>query len=300
MEQIILPQVSEKTIAKNSAEFTIAPLFPGYGHTVGNGLRRVLLSSLPGASVTSVRLVGAEHEFTTVPGVKEDVVELILNLKTLRVEMHETEEPVTVFLHCKGPAEVKAKDFEKNSKVSISNPELHIATVAAKSSLDLEVTVEYGRGYVPIEKRESKSSMLGVIAVDSLYSPVQAVSIEVENTRVGKMTNYDQLLLSITTDGSITPADSLKQASAILVDQFALLAEFDQRPVTAPVTPVGEIAEASDDELIAAGLPVRIARVLSDRGIGTIAQLRQATDDDLKSTSGLGPKALQEIARIRK
>lgn len=299
MEQIILPQVTEEAKGANSAEFTIAPLFPGYGHTVGNGLRRVLLSSLPGAGVTAVRLEGAEHEFTAVAGVKEDVVELILNLKTLRVQMHETEEPVTLSLHVKGPAEVKAKDFEKNSKVTISNPDLHIATVAAKSSIDLEVTVEYGRGYVPVEKRENKSNTLGVIALDSLYSPVQAVSIEVQNTRVGKMTNYDELKVLISTDGSITPAESLKQASAILVDQFALLASFDQQTAAPAPDASSELVEASSDELVQAGLPVRIAKVLGDNGISTVQQLKDVEDDELKTLSGLGPKALQEIARIR-
>lgn len=299
MEQIILPSVTEKKIDTHTSRFTISPLFPGYGHTVGNGLRRVLLSSLPGAAVTSVKIDGADHEFTTVPGVKEDVVELLLNIKSLRVQMHDTNEPVTLLLRAKGPGTVTAKDFEANSKVNIANPDLYLATLSGKSTLSLEVTVEYGRGYDPVEKREVRSNTLGVISVDSLYTPVQGVSIEVENTRVGKMTNYDELSLTVATDGSISPAEALRASSAIMVDQFSLLASFGEVKAEEMQGKSEEDHTQSADELISAGLPVRVAKILQDNGVSNLNQLKAVSDDDLRSFSGLGPKAISEIEKIR-
>ncbi len=301
MEQIILPHVTTEQQSADTTLFRITPLFPGYGHTLGNALRRVLLSSLPGSAVSSVTIEGANHEFSSIPGVKEDAVEIILNLKNLSVEMLDTAEPVTLTLSSKGPGTVTAKDFKPNSKVRIANPNLHIATLSAKSTLNLDVIVEYGRGYDPVEKREAKSLSLGTIAIDSLFTPVRSVSIEVENTRVGKMTNYDELHLTIQTDGTITPDDAFKAASAILVDQFGLLAHFDDVPVQTSTD-----AETAADpinnevtELVSAGIPARVAKILGENGFGSLTALKAASDDDLKAVSGLGPKALTEINKIR-
>lgn len=299
MESISLPQVVSTSSGVNTAVFRISPLFPGYGHTIGNSLRRVLLSSLPGAAVTSVKIDGVNHEFSTVGGVSEDAVELILNLKNVRVQMHETLEPITMLLSAKGPGKVLAQDFKPNASITIANPELHIATLGAKSSLNLEVTIEYGRGYDPVEKRESKSLPLGTIAIDSLFTPVQAVSLEVENTRVGKMTNYDELRLSITTDGTISPDAALKEASAILVDQFALLAHFDERHTVGNAEVTDNQTDDVSTELVEAGIPPRVSRILADNGISTLASLKSATDTQLAAVSGLGPKALTEINKVR-
>ncbi len=300
MEHIILPSVSETKGKANTSVFKVSPLFPGYGHTVGNSLRRALLSSLPGAAVTNVRIEGGDHEFSTVAGVKEDIVEIILNLKSLRLEMHETEEPVTLMLQAKGPKNVTAKDFKANSKITIANPEMHIATLSGKANLNLEATIEYGRGYDPVEKRETKSRELGVIAIDSLFNPVQSVSIEVENTRVGKMTNYDELHLTITTDGTISPNEAFKAAAGILVDQFHLLATHDAvREVTTESESTEGTEAAPETELVTAGLSLKIARILAENGYGTLEALRGADADALKQVSGLGPKALTEIEKIR-
>lgn len=299
MEQINLPNMTEESKGDNVSLFRISPLFPGYGHTVGNSLRRVLLSSLPGPSVTSVKIDGADHEFSAIPGIKEDAVEIILNLKNLRVALLDTSEPVVLSLSSKGPGVVTAKDFKANSKVEIANPDLHIATLSAKASFNMEVTVEYGRGYDPVEKREAKSLPLGTIAIDSLFTPVRGVTIEVENTRVGKMTNYDELQLIVTTDGTITPADAVKSAAAILVDQFNLIAHLGNVSHTSSDEIPEAITDTTSSDLIEAGIPVRVVAILNTNGIDSLSALKSATEEELKSISGLGPKALSELAKAR-
>ena len=308
MEQIILPNVKEKVIDDRTSIFTVSPLFPGYGHTVGNALRRVLLSSLPGAAVTAVRIEGASHEFSVVKGVKEDLVEVILNLKSLRLVMHETNQPLTLKMDVKGPKEVTAADFKANSQVTIANPDLHIASIDKAGSLSMEVVVDYGRGYDPVERRQSTDQPLGTIAVDSLFSPVIAVSVEVENTRVGKMTNYDKLDLSVTTDGSISTKKAFQEAAAILVDQFQLLANYSEGKNMSQVSEANDNekpAETNDQEkqnvseLEIAGLSSKISGILIDNGIHNIEELKNVPDEELKEIPGLGPKALSEINKIR-
>jgi len=223
----ILPEtnlVQIKTMEKlgNNGLFVIEPLSPGYGVTLGNSLRRVLLSSLEGAAITSVKIDGATHEFATLPGVREDVVEIILNLKSLRFRMH-TDEPVTMKLSVKGPKEVKAGDFDKNSSCEVVDGEAFIASVGKTGKLSLEVVVERGRGYVPVERRRDEKMPLGTIAVDSVFTPVKKIHYEVENTRVGGMTNFDKLTLEIATDGSIDPEQALEKASGILVEHLSLM-----------------------------------------------------------------------------
>lgn len=204
---------------KNTSTFVIEPLLPGYGMTIGNALRRVLLSSLTGAAITSVKIEGVAHEFSTIKGVKEDVVELILNFKALKVQLYGNE-PTTVKLNKKGPGEVKVQDFAKNAQVEFADPNFVIANLDKDASLKLEVTVEKGRGYVPIERRKDEKTPLGTIAIDSIFTPIKYVHYEVENTRVGGMTNFDKLTIDIATDGTIDAQESLLTAIGILQEHF--------------------------------------------------------------------------------
>lgn len=232
----ILPEtnlIQIKTMEKigNNGIFVIEPLSPGYGLTLGNSLRRVLFSSLTGAAITSVKIDGTTHEFSTLPGVREDVIEIILNLKSLCFKFN-SDEPVTLKLSVKGPKEVKAGDFEKNPACEIIDPNAYIASLDKTGKLNLEVVVEKGRGYVPVEHKAEEKMPLGTIAVDSVFTPVKKVHYEVENTRVGEMTNFDKLTLEISTDGSIDPEIALKTASKILVEHLTLIDQaFGEEPV---------------------------------------------------------------------
>ncbi|HRH31957.1 MAG TPA: DNA-directed RNA polymerase subunit alpha [bacterium] len=222
MESIFLPSKMYFTPGEKPNEMllTIEPLHHGYGTTIGNALRRVLLSSLPGAAVTAMKVKGAQHEFSALNGVKEDVLDIMLNLKKLRMKVH-SEEPVVLKLSVKKEGEVTAADIEANADVEIVNPELVIATVTDKSaSFDMEITVSRGRGFLPTEEREEAPTEIGVIAIDAMFSPVRTVGLKVENTRVGEITNYDKLLMTIATDGSITPQEAVEQATKILLNHF--------------------------------------------------------------------------------
>lgn len=243
-----LLQVKETARDGFSASFDIEPLAPGYGVTIANSLRRVLLASLPGAAATAVRIDGATHEFSTVTGVTEDVVEMILNLKQLRMKLN-TDEPVTLILDKKGPGDVTAADFKKNPDVEIMNPDLHIATLDKKGRLSLELTCSKGRGYVTTEMRRDEKMPLGTIMMDSIFTPIKKVHYEVDNTRVGRMTNFDKITLDVTTDGSIDPHDAVKQASQILIDHLSVIAGLavnmpDEEAVAAPAVE----AEAAVEE----------------------------------------------------
>lgn len=207
-----------------SRKFVLEPLSPGYGLTIGHALRRVLLSSLTGAAINSVEIDGVSHEFSTISGVKEDVIEMILNLKQIRFKL-QGDDPVSIKLEKKGPGVVKAADFAKNSLVEIINPEMHIATLDKNGKLSLKVTIKKGRGYEPVERRKDEKIPLGTIAIDSIYTPVKKIHYAVENTRVGGMTNYDKVTFEITTDGTITPEDAFNTANQILIEHFNLIAE---------------------------------------------------------------------------
>lgn len=227
MEPIILPSKIEikKGELPNTATVIVEPCYYGYGTTLGNALRRVILSSLPGAAVTAVKIKGVQHEFSAIPHVKEDVIDVILNLKQLRMKVY-SQEPVKLFLKFKGEGSVKAKDIEKSSDVEIVNPDLHIATLTNKNSeLEMEIAVAQGRGYVPVEARVREKLDLGSIAVDSIFTPVKNIGYRVENVRVGDITNYDKLILDIETDGSITPEEAVRQSAMILIDHFNLFLE---------------------------------------------------------------------------
>lgn len=228
MESLLLPSKIRYAAGERNNEgiLTVEPCSPGYGTTVGNALRRVLLSSLPGAAVTAVKMKGVDHEFSAMKGVKEDVLEIILNLKSLRLKLH-SQEPVKLFLSVSGEKTVTAADFEKNADVEIVNADLVIATLTDKSSsMEMEVTVGPGRGYRTTEERVKEKLELGNIAIDALYSPVLNVSYKVEATRVGDKTDYDKLVLRVETDGTMAPDEAIRQAVAILLDHFNLLTSF--------------------------------------------------------------------------
>jgi DNA-directed RNA polymerase subunit alpha len=225
MENILLPSTIkfEPGARANEGILVVEPCFHGYGTTLGNALRRVLLSSLPGAAVTAVKIKGVTHEFQALPNVKEDVLEIILNLKGLRLKCF-SEEPVKLALKVKGGKTVTAGDIEPNADVEIVNPEMKIATITADDGvLEMELTVGRGRGYVPTEERTGEVNDLGTIAIDALYSPVRNVGYRVENTRVGEITNYDRLVMTIETDGTITAEEAVKSSAKILIDYFSIL-----------------------------------------------------------------------------
>jgi DNA-directed RNA polymerase subunit alpha len=230
MENILLPSKIEFSEGKKENEgiVIVEPCHQGYGTTLGNALRRVLLSSLPGAAVTAVKIKDAPHEFGAIPNVKEDVVEIILNLKQLRLRVFSAE-PVRLILKAKGEKVLKAEDILKSSDVEIVNPDLHLVTLTNKSAdFEMEIFVSQGRGYVPTESQDKKKLELGVIAVDSIFTPIRNVGYKVEDTRVGQITNYDKLTLNIETDGTIAPKDAFKQAVVILMDHFRLLGGIDE------------------------------------------------------------------------
>jgi DNA-directed RNA polymerase subunit alpha len=230
MEPIILPSKVEIKKGKlpNEAVVTVEPCYYGYGTTLGNALRRVILSSLPGAAVTAVKIKGVQHEFSAVPHVKEDVIEIILNLKQIRMKVYSSE-PVRLTLKVKREREIKAGDIEKSSDVEIVNPDAHIATLTNKNAdLEMEIFVSQGRGYVPVEAREKEKLEVGMIAIDSIFTPIRNIGYRVENVRVGDITNYDRLILSIETDGTITPEDALRQGVELLINHFKLFLEGPQ------------------------------------------------------------------------
>lgn len=245
MEKIALPQKIkfEKGEQENQELVIIEPCWPGYGITLGNSLRRVLLSSLPGAAVVGVKIKGADHEFMTLPHVKEDVLEIILNLKRLRLKVH-SDETVTLELDAHGEKEVKGKDFTKNSQVEIVNPDLTVAHITDMAgNLKMEVFVARGRGYETIESRERIKHEIGYIEVDSAFSPVTSVSVNVENVRVGKMTNWDKLVLTVTTDGTIEAEEAFRKSTEILIEQFnALVGKEAEAAPAETVEAAGEVA----------------------------------------------------------
>lgn len=248
MEALLLPQhITSEKLDTNRARIIIEPCYPGYGTTLGNALRRVLLSSLPGAAVTAVKITAVDHEFSTLPGMKEDIVDFLLNVKQLRFKSYSTE-PVKVHLKVTGEHEVTAADIEANSDVEILNKDLHLATLTEKKSLlEVEFTVEQGRGYVPVESHEGRKLDVGTIAIDAIFTPCRRVGYNVENVRVGQMTNYDKLSLDVTTDDSITPLEAVKQASQILIDHFMVVVGRDITTAASSETEVKDETELESE-----------------------------------------------------
>lgn len=239
----------------HKADIVVSPCYPGYGTTLGNAMRRVLLSSLPGAAATAIKIKGVDHEFSTIDHVKEDVVEIILNLKTVRFRLH-SDEPIELTLDVKGEKIVTAGDFKTDSQVEVVNPDAVIATLTDKSAeFSMKVVVQHGRGYVPVEARENESLEVGYIAIDSIYTPVRNVNYRTEHVRVGQMTNFDKLILTVTTDGTMTPQEAFESAATILVEQFQSLtgqevetAEEASEAESAETEPESEEVKEADSE----------------------------------------------------
>ena len=280
----------------NRQRFAVSPLEPGFGHTLGNSLRRTLLSSIPGAAVTQVRFDDALHEFDTIAGVTEDVTDIILNLKDL-VLTCEAEEPVTLRIDARGPAEVKAGDIQTTADIEILNQDLHIATLNAKGRLAIDITVERGRGYVSAD-RERAGNTIGVIPVDSIFSPVRRVTFLVEPTRVEMDTNYDALILDIETDGSITPRDALASAGDTLTKLVQLVADMSEEPQGLELGETSALASGSPDLELAIedlDLSERPRNCLKRAQVNTVGELLRKSDDDLLAITNFGQKSLDEV-----
>jgi DNA-directed RNA polymerase subunit alpha len=280
----------------NRQRFTISPLEPGFGHTLGNSLRRTLLSSIPGAAVTQVRFDDVLHEFATLPGVKEDVTDLILNLKDLVLRV-ESDDPVNVRIDARGPGEVTAADVQATADVEVLNPDLHIATLSARARLALDITLERGRGYVSAE-RNKRSAVIGVIPVDSIFSPVRRVAFTVAPTRVEQATNYDKLTLDIETDGSITPREALASAGSTLRSLVGLVAEMSDSPPTLELGEVGVMGSGSPDldlPIEDLDLSERPRNCLKRAQVNTVGELVTKSEDDLLAITNFGQKSLDEV-----
>ena len=276
--------------------FAVGPLDPGFGHTLGNALRRTLLSSIPGAAVTQVRFDEALHEFATLPGVKEDVTDLILNLKDLLVRVH-TDEPVTLRFDKRGPGDAVAGDLQTTSDVEILNPDLHIASLNAKGHLAFDVTVERGRGYVSAD-RNKRSSTIGVIPVDSIFSPVRRVTFQVEPVRVEQSTDFDRLVLDVETDGSISPREALASAGDTLRTLVGLVADLEESPQGLELGETGSVSGGSPDldlRIEELDLSERPRNCLKRAQINTIGELVERTEDELLAITNFGQKSLDEV-----
>lgn len=291
------PSLTEEVINPQRSRFTFTPLEPGFGYTLGNSLRRTLLSSIPGAAVTSVRISGALHEFTTLPGVKEDVTEILLNIKGI-VLTSEYDEPVTIYLRKQGEGEVTAGDITEVSGVVVANPDLHIATLAEDGELEIEFTVERGRGYVPAQMNKQEGDEIGRIPVDSIYSPVLKVSYKVEATRVDQRTDFDKLILDVETKQAISPRDAVASAGSTLVELFGLARELN---VESEGIEVGSapVVEESDPELEIPiedlNLTQRSYNCLKREGIHTVGELVKRTEQDLLDIRNFGQKSIDEV-----
>ena len=294
-------EVDKESLTATYGRFTGEPFERGFGTTVGNSLRRVLLSSLSGAAVVSVKVEGVLHEFSTIPGITEDVTDIILNVKKIRFKLH-ADKTKTLRLRKKGPGVAKAGDVEHDADVEILTPDLHIATLDKGALLDMEIAVKQGRGYVSAERNKEEGMPIGVIPVDAFYSPVTRVNYLVENARVGRMTDYDKLILEVWTDGSISPEDAVSSAALIVrghLDIFIKVKDMEEalaQPVAQETsTEINKNLLRSVNEL---ELSVRAANCLKNANIKTIADLVQKTEADMLRTKNFGKKSLNEIKEI--
>ncbi len=285
-------RIKKEKETKDFGHFVIEPLEPGFGHTLGNALRRVLLSALPGAAISQIKITGVKHKFSTLEGLKEDIVEIILNLKQVKVS-YDGKKPVKLTLEKTGPGAVKAGDIKTPAKVEIANPDLVIGNLATKKNrLKADILVESGYGYLPAEEREVEK--LGEIPIDAIFSPVVQVNYRVEATRVGRRTNLDRLVLEIITDGSLKPSQALKQAAKILIGYFHQV--YEPKRIPKKKEPKIEVPDLTlrltVEEL---ELPTRIANALRKGGYGTVAELVAATETDLAKVKNLGEKSIKVV-----
>jgi len=294
--EFLKPAISVKEETKDFARFTVQPLERGFGNTLGNSLRRVLLSSLPGAAVTSVRIEGVPHEFSSISGVREDVTDILLNLKSLVLKL-ESEEPAVLRLSAKGPADVKASDFDVPSEVEIVNPDLHIAKLNEDGKLEMEVTVETGRGYVSAERNKKPSDPIGIIPIDSAFCPVRRVTYDVQNTRVGQRTDYDKLTLEIGTDGSLESKEAVSLASKIMNEHMNLFMEQapEEAEETVFVTGKEKKDQVLDSPIENLELSVRSYNCLKRQGVDNLEQLVECSENDLLNIRNFGAKSIQEV-----
>ncbi len=283
----------------NQGVYEIDSLYPGYGHTLGNSLRRIILSSLPGASVTQVKIDGVQHEFATIEGMRETVMELLLNLKRVNFVLH-GDEPQTVMLEVKNAREVKASDFKLPSQVEIANPEMHLADLAGKGSLTLEATIERGLGYIAREMLTKEKVDIGVIALDATFTPIRRVNYEVENMRVGDRTDFNRLRILIETNGTIAPRTALEQSIEVMIHQLSAVIGFQEATAVEnePAARVAgaEGADPSKLKVAELGLSTRIVSALEEAGIKSAAGLARRTAASILELEGIGEKAVGEIS----
>lgn len=305
-------EFDETALTSTYGRFVAEPFERGFGATIGNSIRRILISSIVGAAVTSIKIEGVPHEFSTIPGVKEDVTDIILNIKTLRIKLY-SDKPKTIYIQKKGPGPVLGKDIIHDADVDILSPDLVIATLEKDAKLEIELAVKLGRGYVIAENNKEEGMPIGVIPIDSIFSPVQRVNFRVENARVGRQTDYDRLILDVWTDGSIKPEDAVSQAARILKDHMAIFItteeceeeeyDDDDDDVEIIETDPSEIAVKSAEEINKnllksveeLELSVRSANCLKNARIFTISDLVQKTEADMLDTKNFGRKSLNEI-----
>jgi len=292
------PKITKKE--KNKAIFEIEALYPGYGVTIGNALRRVLLSSLEGAAVTQMKIKGVQHEFSTIPGVLEDVVQISLNLKKLRFKIF-TAEPQKARLSVKGEREVKGFDFELPSQIELINKNQHIATLTEKKAeLEIEIQVEKGLGYVSVEQRKKTKSEIGVILLDALFAPLKRVSFRVENMRVGERTDFDKLTLEVETDGTILPEEAFSQANDILVEHFSLFLETSKKPEVVEAGAAGLKADMSELKVEDLKISTRTFNALLKNNIKTVGGILRKNEKSLLELEGMGEKGIKEIKKALK
>jgi DNA-directed RNA polymerase subunit alpha len=292
-------EVEKESLTKTYGKFYAEPFERGFGMTIGNSLRRILLSSIAGAAVTSVKIEGVLHEFSTLSGVKEDVTDVILNLKNLRLKLH-VDKPKLIHIKKKGPGEIKGGDIIHDADVEILSPDLHIATLDKGATLDAEMTVRVGRGYVPADRNKEEGSPIGVIPIDAIFSPVRRVNFTVENARVGRVTDYDKLVMEIWTDGSVKPDDVLGFSAKILKDHLSIFINFEE--IEEPMESKGGVSQESNKNLLRSvhelELSVRAANCLKNANIRTIADLVQRSEAEMLKTKNFGRKSLNEIKEI--
>lgn len=299
MIEIEKPKIEAVEISEDHryGKFVVEPLERGYGTTLGNSLRRILLSSLPGAAVTSIQIDGVLHEFSTIPGVVEDTTEIILNLKQLSLKIHSDEEK-TLEIDVEGAGEVKAGDIRADSDVEILNPDLHIATLAEGASLRIRMTANRGRGYVSADKNKRDDQPIGVIPIDSIYTPIERVNYHVENTRVGQVTNYDKLTLEVWSNGSLLPDEAVSLGAKILNEHLMLFVGLTEEAKDAEIMVEKEedkkekVMEMTIEEL---DLSVRSYNCLKRAGINTVQELTQKSEEDMMKVRNLGRKSLEEV-----
>jgi DNA-directed RNA polymerase subunit alpha len=296
-QMTVTPQVRKLETSANYGKFDIEPLDPGFGTTLGNTLRRVLLSSLWGAAITSIQIDGVAHEFTAIPHVKEDVTEVILNLKKLRLKSF-TEDPITLVLDVKGPAEVHASNIQSTSDVEIVNPDLYICTLAAKGHLRMELNVERGKGYVPAERNKREGQPIGVVPIDSIFSPVEKANFVVEKTRVGQSTDYDRLIIEVWTDGTMSPEEAVSHSAELFTQHLNLFVRFrdsiekHEQELRGEKTGQNRLMDTPIEEL---DLSVRAFNCLKANEIQTVGQLLQKREEELLALRNFGRKSLDEI-----